>query len=339
MRRRVSIKDVAREAGVSLGTVSNVLNRPETVAPPTRARVQGVIDRLGYIRSEGARQLHGMASRMVAVLAPDASDPFFTALSTCVEQAAREADLGLLVGTGTRDPAEADRYLSLIASHRIRGAVLGPGHGAAHVIAVFNRQAIPYVVIDRDVPPATSCSVRIDDAAGGRAAARHLIEQGHRSIAYVSGPDALRQVREVRRGAVVAVARAGLTPSALQELPCPRLTLGAGRDAGQRILGQARRPTAVLCADDLLALGVMQSLYEAGLRVPDDIAVIGYGDTQIAASAVVPLTSVRRPAAATGVRAGRLLIEETGTRHEHQHVVIQPELFVRHSSRARATAH
>ncbi|MGC2998111.1 LacI family DNA-binding transcriptional regulator [Streptomyces sp. G35A] len=334
--RRVGIKDVARVAGVSLGTVSNVLNRPEIVAETTRTRVLAVIDSLGYVRTEGARQLRGWASRVITVLVHDLANPFFTALATGVEQAAREADLGVMAGTGARDPAEAARHLALITSHRVRGAVLTAGDGAGRTAAAFRRHSIPFVIADQNAPQPGACSVGIDDIVGGHAAVRHLIEQGHRSLAYVSGPDRLQQVRDRHQGALAAVEGAGMSGRSLREVTGPALTVGAGRDAGHHILGLSDRPTALFCANDLLALGVMQALYEASLRVPQDIAVIGYDDIEFAASAVVPLTSVRRPASAMGLRAGRLLIEDTarGIAHEHAHVVLQPELVVRQSTLA-----
>ncbi|MFI8170859.1 LacI family DNA-binding transcriptional regulator [Streptomyces sp. NPDC085931] len=334
--RRVGIKDVARVAGVSLGTVSNVLNRPEIVAEATRERVLSVIDSLGYIRAEGARQLRGWTSRVITVLVHDLANPFFTALATGVEQAAREADLGVMVGTGARDPAEAARHLALITSHQVRGAVLTAGDGAGRTVAAFRRHSVPFVIADQNAPQPGACSVGIDDIAGGHAAVRHLIEQGHRHLAYVSGPDRLQQVRDRHRGALAAIEEAGLPKSSLREVTGPALTVSAGRDAGHRILGLSDRPTALFCANDLLALGVMQALYVAGLRVPQDIAVIGYDDIEFAASAVVPLTSVRRPAASMGLRAGRLLIEDTARdiAHEHAHVVLQPELVVRQSTLA-----
>ncbi|MFI1371984.1 LacI family DNA-binding transcriptional regulator [Streptomyces longwoodensis] len=337
--RRVGIKDVAREAGVSLGTVSNVLNRPEIVAESTRSRVLEVIESLGYVRSEGARQLHGLASRVLAVLVHDLTNPFFTALAGGVEQAAREADLGVMVCSGAHRPAETARHLSLITSHQVRGAVLAAAEGAGRTAAAFRRNAVPYVMADQNAPQPGACSVGIDDVAGGRAAVRHLLERGHRTLVFVSGPVRLQQIRDRHRGALGALSEAGVAASALRELPCPALTVGAGRDAGRRILGLPDRPTAVFCANDLLALGVLQALYEAGLRVPDDIAVIGYDDIDFAASAVVPLTSVRRPAAAMGRQAGLLLIEDSApgvTAHEHAHVVLQPELVVRRSTMAGA---
>ncbi|MGW2169619.1 LacI family DNA-binding transcriptional regulator [Streptomyces sp. NPDC001705] len=335
-RPRVGIKDVARQAGVSLGTVSNVLNRPEVVSEVTRSRVLEVIDSLGYVRAEGARQLRGWASRVIAVMVLDMANPFFTALASGVEQAAREADLGVMVCTGAHDPAEAARHLSLITSHQVRGAVLTSGEGVGRTVAAFRRNAVPFVVADQYAPQPAASSVGIDDMAGGRAAVRHLVERGHRSLVYVSGPDRLQQVRDRRRGALAAIGESGLPSAALSELPCEALTVTAGKDAGYRVLGLPVRPTAVFCANDLLALGVLQALYEGGLRVPDDIAVVGYDDIEFAASAVVPLTSVRRPAAAMGRQAGRLLIEDTarGTGHTHSHVVLQPELVVRRSTMA-----
>ncbi|WP_327267440.1 LacI family transcriptional regulator [Streptomyces sp. NBC_01218] len=332
----MGIKDVAREAGVSLGTVSNVLNRPELVADSTRRRVLEVIGSIGYIRTDGARQLHGLASRVIAVVAPGPADPFFTALATGVQQAAREADLGVMVCTGAGDPEEETRHLSLLVSHQVRGAVLISGDGVGRTVAAFRRHAVPFVVADQYAPEAAACSVGIDDVAGGYAAVHHLLERGHRSIAHVGGPDLLASVRNRRAGARRAVSRAGLLATSLHELSCPALTVHAGRDAGHRILGLPVRPTAVFCADDLLALGVMQVLYRAGLRIPEDIALVGYDDIEYAASAAVPLTSVRRPAVAMGRTAGHLLIEDTtyGAGHEHGHVVLRPELVVRRSTSA-----
>ncbi|NUP14523.1 MAG: LacI family DNA-binding transcriptional regulator [Streptomyces sp.] len=340
--RRVGIKDVAHAANVSLGTVSNVLNRPEIVAETTRTRVLDVIDSLGYVRAEGARQLRGWAARVIAVLVQDLANPFFTALAAGVEQAAREADLGILVCVGTREPAEVARHLALLTSHQVRGAVLTSGEGVGSTVAAFRRNAVPFVIADQSAAQPGSCSVGIDDIAGGHAAVRHLIERGHRSIALVSGPDRLQQVRDRLRGAYSAVAEAGLPTDSLREVPCRALTVSAGRDAGHRLLGMSVRPTAVFCANDLLALGLMQALYEAGLRVPEDIAVIGYDDIEFAASAIVPLTSVRRPAVAMGRHAGRLLIEDTSptrTGQDHAHVVLQPELVVRRSTMAAPARH
>ncbi|WP_326696000.1 LacI family transcriptional regulator [Streptomyces sp. NBC_01754] len=337
MTQSVGIKDVARTAGVSVGTVSNVINRPETVAPGTRARVLAAIDRLGYVRSESARHLRAGSSRIMGLLVLDMGNPFFVDVARGAERAARRAGLGVIVCNSAQSPAEEAEYLSLFAEQRVRGVLLTPADATGGTVDAFRRHRIPFVLVDRVAQKATECSVSVDDVAGGGLAVRHLVSAGHRSIAYVSGPPGLNQVRDRRVGALAALEEAGLGPDALQELPTERLDVASGRDAGARLLGLSDRPTAVFCANDLLALGVLQTLYAAGVGVPDDLAIVGYDDIEFAAAAVVPLTSVRQPAVTMGTMAAELLLEEAeadarGKAHEHRRVVLQPELVVRDSS-------
>ncbi|MCW7946617.1 LacI family transcriptional regulator [Streptomyces hygroscopicus] len=339
MAQSVGIKDVARAAGVSVGTVSNVINRPEAVASETRARVLSAIDRLGYVRSESARQLRAGRSRIMGLLVLDMGNPFFVDVARGAERAAREAGLGVMVCNSARSPAEEADYLALFAEQRVRGVLLTPADATGPNVQAFRRHGIPFVLVDRVAEGATECSVRVDDTAGGALAVRHLVDAGHRSLAFVSGPPALGQVRDRRTGALNALAEAGLGSEALRELPTERLDVPAGRDAGARLLGLADRPTAVFCANDLLALGVLQAMYAAGVRVPEDLAIVGYDDIEFAAAAAVPLTSVRQPAVTMGALAAELLLEETeaetesGRRgHEHRRVVLQPKLVVRRSS-------
>ncbi|MEW2348483.1 MULTISPECIES: LacI family DNA-binding transcriptional regulator [unclassified Streptomyces] len=333
--QKVGIKDVAREAGVSLGTVSNVLNRPGTVAEETRVRVVSVIERLGYVRSESARQLRAGESRIMGLLVLDMGNPFFVDIARGAERAARAAGLGVMVCNSAQDPDEEAEYLSLFAEQRVRGVLLTPSDASSRNIETFRRHRIPFVLVDRVGAEAEECSVSTDDVLGSALAVRHLIETGHRSLAYVSGPPGLQQVRNRRAGALHALAEAGLPPGALRELPTERLDVSAGRDAGARLLGLGDRPTAVFCANDLLALGVLQSLYAAGVSVPDEMALVGYDDIEFAAAAAVPLTSVRQPAVRMGALAAELLLEETsGVDHTHRQVVLEPELVVRRSTLA-----
>ncbi|MFZ3573303.1 LacI family DNA-binding transcriptional regulator [Streptomyces sp. BH097] len=338
MGQSVGIKDVAREAGVSVGTVSNVINRPEAVADATRARVQAAIERLGYVRSESARQLRAGRSRIMGLLVLDMGNPFFVDVARGAERAARDAGLGVMVCNSAQSPAEEADYLSLFAEQRVRGVLLTPAEATGPTVEAFRRHDIPFVLVDRVAEGATECSVSVDDVNGGALAVRHLVDAGHRSIAYVSGPPTLNQVADRRQGALRALKEAGLPSSVLRELPTDRLDVAAGRDAGARLLGLTERPTAVFCANDLLALGVLQSLYAAGVRVPEDIAIVGYDDIEFASAAAVPLTSVRQPAVHMGALAADLLLEEIEaaddpeSAHEHRRVVLQPELVVRGSS-------
>ncbi|MFJ8647582.1 LacI family DNA-binding transcriptional regulator [Streptomyces sp. NPDC093546] len=333
----VGIKDVAQHAGVSVGTVSNVINRPGTVAEATRERVQAAIEELGYVRSESARHLRAGRSRILALLVLDMANPFFVDLATGAERAARAAGLGVMLCNSAQDPAEEAEYLALFAEQRVRGVLVTPADPAGHTLAAFARHGIPYVLVDRTAAAADACSVSVDDVEGGTLAARHLLDGGHRSLVYVGGPAHLPQVRDRFTGALGALAEAGLPAEALVHVETERLDVASGRDAGARLLGMSPRPTAVFCANDLLALGVLQTLFAAGVSVPGDIALVGYDDIEFAAAAAVPLTSVRQPAQRMGGLAAELLIEEAGdaaARHEHRRIVLQPELVVRASSLA-----
>ncbi|MCL7378392.1 LacI family DNA-binding transcriptional regulator [Streptomyces sp. 35G-GA-8] len=338
MRRPVGIKDVAGAAGVSVGTVSNVINRPESVTEETRRRVLATIERLGYVRSESARQLRAGRSRILAMLVLDMANPFFVAVATGAERSARAAGLGVMLCNSAESPAEEATYLNLFSEQQVRGVLVTPADMSGRNLDTFRRHGIPFVLVDRIVPSADGCSVSVDDVAGGALAVRHLLRRGCREIVYVSGPMHLAQCRNRREGALTALAEAGLPPGALRHIEAARLDVAAGRDAGARLLGMESRPSAVFCANDLLALGVLQTLYHAGIRVPEDVALVGYDDIEFASAAAVPLTSVRQPAVRLGVAAADLLIEETGddaARHEHRRIVLQPELVVRASTLAR----
>ncbi|MCC3652674.1 LacI family transcriptional regulator [Streptomyces sp. S07_1.15] len=331
----VGIKDVARAAGVSVGTVSNVINRPDAVAVETRARVQSAIERLGYVRSESARQLRAGRSRIVALLVLDMGNPFFVDVARGAERAARAAGMRVMVCNSAQSPEEEAEYLSLFAEQRVRGVLLTPADATGRNLDAFRRHGIPFVLVDRVAADAAECSVSVDDVAGGALAVRHLVAAGHRSIAYISGPPHLQQIRDRREGVLRALAEAGLEPETLCEIPTESLDVPAGRDAGARLLGLADRPTAAFCANDLLALGLLQSMFAAGVAVPRDMAIVGYDDIEFAAAATVPLTSVRQPAVRMGTLAAELLLQESGgdmADHRHEHIVLQPELVVRDSS-------
>jgi LacI family transcriptional regulator len=329
----VGIKDVAQRAGVSIGTVSNVVNRPHMVSAATRTRVLSVIQELGYVRDESARQLRARRSRIMALVVLDLANPFFVEVARGAEQAARETDLHVMTCDSGQQTEREASYLAMLAEQRVRGVLLSPVDTSGEALETFRRGGIRYVFVDRRVPADQASSVSVDDVAGGALAARHLVETGHRRIAFVNGPSILAQCRDREAGV-----RSVLTESTaeLSVLEAAGLDVPSGRDAGARLLGMSPRPTAVFCANDLLALGVLQAMVGAGLRVPEEMAIVGYDDIEFAGAAAVPLTSVRQPAQRLGRAAAELLIAETdhtGEPPEHQTVVFTPELVVRDSTR------
>jgi LacI family transcriptional regulator len=330
-----SIKEVARRAGVSLGTVSNVLNRPELVSPPTRQRVLDAIAELGFVRNDSARQLRAGRSRTVAIVVLDVSNPFFTDVVRGAEAVVEEAGGTVVVCNSGSSVRRERRHLDILEEQRVQGVLVTPiDDGPQPRLDRFVERGIPVVLVDRGAGNASRCSVAVDDQLGGRLAAEHLTDQGHRRIAFVGGPLALRQVADRRAGLAAVLAERGLPDPHV--VWTTELTVPAGRDAADKLAktSPSRRPTAIFCANDLLALGVLQGLTARGLRVPDDVALLGYDDIEFAAGAAVPLSSVRQPREQLGRTAAQLLLEESTDRehHRHRHVVFQPELVVRQST-------
>lgn len=336
------LRDVAALAGVSVGTVSNVLNRPDRVRAETRRRVEAAIAQLGFVRNESARQLRAGSSRLLAFVLPDITNPFFADLSRHVQGGARAAGLALILCDSDSDRNVEDDYLLLLLRQRVFGVLITAIDYGSPRLAELASRGISVVLVDKArAEDMDVCTVGVDDVAGGRLAATHLIDEGHTRIAFVGTPQILPQVSERFGGALEAVQAAGLPREALIVIDTERLTVEQGRVAGQRLLGipTSERPTAAFCANDVLALGLLQEMTAQGLIVPDDLAIVGYDDILLAGSAAVPLTSVRQPRDQLGARAVDLIISETteGEDHQHQHLVFAPQLVVRASSRRRRT--
>lgn len=341
MNAPVSIREVAARAGVSVGTVSNVLNRPEIVALSTRERVHEAIKALGFVRNESARQLRAGRSRIIGLVVLDVANPFFTDVARGVEDEASMAGLAVILCNSDDQLPKETRYLELLEEHRVQGILITPVAGADERLALLQRRGTPVVLVDATSPSGGQCSVAVDDVLGGDVAMSHLIDGGHQRLAYIGGPLSIRQVADRRDGALRALARAGRPPAALQMIETRALNVQAGQQAGAAIAAQpaSRRPTGVFCANDLIALGLLQEMTRRGIGVPADIAIVGYDDIDFAAAAAVPLSSVRQPRQQLGRTAAQLLLEETlaTEAHTHRQVTFRPELEIRQSSSAART--
>lgn len=334
--RPVSVKDVAAAAGVSLGTVSNVLNRPSRVSEATRTRVEEAMAALGFVRNESARQLRAGKSNAIAYIMLDASNPFFTDVARGIEDAAELADLSLFICNSDNRAGRERSYLDRLEQQRVQGILITPVDANSEILGDVQRRGTPVVVVDRTRKGGQHCTVAVDDVLGGELAASHLLELGHERIAFIGGPVSIGQVRDRLQGARHAVDKAG---AELTVVDTDGPTVAEGRGAGERLAGlpAASRPTAAFCANDLLALGLLQQCVVLGLRVPGDLAIVGYDDIEFAAAAAVPLTSVRQPRSQLGQTAAELLLDEaTNPDHQHQQMVFTPELVVRASTRRSA---
>lgn len=333
----VSVKDVAALAGVSVGTVSNVLNRPDKVAPSTVERVQSAIDRLGFVRNDAARQLRAGRSRSIGLVVLDVRNPFFTDVARGAERRAADADLSILLGNSDDDPAREAGYLDLFEQQRVHGVLITPVEDVSERLDRLRTRGIPAVLVDRMSEGEEFSSVSVDDVSGGYLAVHHLIDTGRRRIAFVGGPGTVQQVADRLEGARRAVAEH--PDASLEVVETAALTVLEGRAAGERLRSRqlADRPDAIFAANDLLAVGVLQALVMLGsIVVPDDIAIIGYDDIDFSAATVVPLSSIRQPSELIGRRAVELLLAEVDGAESREQVVFQPELVVRDSTRARS---
>jgi LacI family transcriptional regulator len=359
------MKDVASLAGVAVGTVSNVLNHPDLVRPLTRARVEAAMEELGFIPNGSARQLRAGRSRCLGLVVLDVTNPFFTEVARGVEDYAQAAGYAVILCNSDEADDKERRYLRVLEEQRVRGILITPVHGRAPELRRIRDRGTPVVLLDRP-GSAGQCSVAVDDRRGGEIAVSHLLDLGHRRIALVNGPLAIRQCADRRRGALRAVERAGLDPAAvLTEVTVPAMNARAGAVAADELLGPGlastglastglastglastglapagRKPTAVFCTNDMLALGLLRRLGQAGVGVPGDLAVVGYDDIEFAADAAVPLTSVRQPKYQLGRAAAELLLDEADRpeEHEHRRFVFKPELVARASSGETASA-
>ena len=333
----VSIREVAAKAGVSMGTVSNVLNRPELVTKQTRDRVSTAIRELGFVRNESARQLRAGRSRTIGLVVLDVANPFFTDLARGVEDEVSKAGLAVILCNSDEREDKEQSYLELLEEHRVQGVLITPV-GAAAALERLKRRGTPVVLLDSRASSRAQCSVAVDDVLGGDMAVTHLVENGHQQIAYISGPPAIRQVADRHEGALRALRRAGRPLDSLTVIEASALNVASGKWAGAAIaeMPARSRPTAVFCANDLMALGVLQEMTRHRIRVPEDISIVGYDDIEFAAAAAVPLTSVRQPRLELGRTAARLLLEEADDtqRHQHRQVIFEPEFVIRQSTQA-----
>jgi LacI family transcriptional regulator len=325
------LREVAERAGVAVGTVSNVLNNPEKVAPDTLARVRAVIADVGYVPNAAARQLSHGRSGSIGLLVLDVGNPFFTELAAGVEEAATRLDLAVMLATSSESADRERVYLDRFEQSRVDGLLVTPVGSSIERLEAIRDRGTAVVLLDRLATTPGFNSVAVDDVEGGRLAGQHLLDVGCRRIAFVGAPTSLDQVQNRHVGALAATAGAGFE---IRQFVTTHMSAAEGNRVGSEIaaMPSSERPDGVFAANDLVALALLQALLQAGVRVPEDIAVIGYDDIAFAALAAVPLSSIRQPSFQMGRRAMELLAGAIKGRATADHVVFVPELAARAST-------
>ena len=329
--------NVAERAGVSLSTVSNVLNRPEVVADDTQARVQEAIAALNFVRNSSARQLRRGRSSSVGVIVFDLSNPYWGEVTTGVESVLSERGFVLMTGSSDASAVKEQRLLEAFDERRPEGILIASVQDIKHLIPL-SKGGTHIVLLGGRGEKSSIDSVAIDDRHGGQLGAEHLFSLGHKRIGFVNGPLERESWSERRRGVLDAVNSMGLTwDDAVLEITIATPSAREGDSIVERMLAANPRPTALFCANDLVALGVLRSFSAAGVRVPDDCAIVGFDDIEVAALLSPPLTSIRLPAYEVGRRAAEILLDEIKRPDDAppQNILFQPKLVVRESSRAK----
>ena len=336
--RRPTIREVAASAGVSHQTVSRVINADGYVAEATRERVLGAIQQLNFVPNGIARSLSSRRSHTLGVVSNDISDHSFAEMAAGAEAEARRQGFYLIIGS-VEDavPEDEEAYLRLMQQRRIEGLIVARPRlrRASWKLLAGIAESIPTVAIASRLEALRLHSVDIDNRGGGRLAAKHLIENGHRAIATITGPLDWPSAQARFEGAGEALREAGIREK-LVVASSDEWGVEGGRAAMSQLLTASRMFSALFAQSDLLAVGAIAELHRRGLSVPGDVSVIGYDDIPVSRYMTPALTTIRQPMNLVGARAVAILAEELARpsrlgRARRRHELVDVSLVIRQS--------
>jgi len=330
-----NIKDVALQAGVSVTTVSHVVNGTRFVSETARQRVEEAVRELGYVPSAVARSLKHNTTRTFGMVIPNNSNPYFAEIIRGVEDRCFAAGYNVILCNSNDDPQRQAAYLRVLAEKRIDGLVFVASGSDAVVRATLGDIRIPLVLLDREVAGMPNCDlVEVNHTVGGELATRHLLDLGHPRVACISGPPGLSPSSQRRAGWKQALEDAQVERKET-DLARGDFTARGGYLAMQVLLKRKPRPTAVFVCNDLMAFGALTAAREAGVAVPEQLSIVGFDDIDLAAFSAPPLTTVAQPKLQIGTLAAELLLERVDAgRSEGRRAILDPELKIRGSTAA-----
>ena len=332
--KKVTIRDVAKEAGVSVATVSHVINKTHYVTQGRLDRVYAAVKALNYQPNKLARALSQKAVPLLALIVPDIGNPYWSAVARAVQDITEPHNYSVIVCSSDGQPEREARFLRSLSGW-VSGMILHPYYPAAEHYRPLSGGDVPVVVLGDftagDQHPAHWDQVTSNNLEGAREAVEHLLELGHRRIAFVQGlagtPSSLKRLAGFRS----AFEQAGLA-LASDLIIAGDYTQAGGRRAAETLFDRDERPTAVFCANDLSALGVLQVAQLRGLRVPQDVSVVGFDDIDEAAQATPPLTTFSQPPRQVGTVIAETLLERLNGRTEPSRRSVQGTFVIRAST-------
>ncbi len=330
--RSPTIRDVAQAANVSTNTVSRALNNKPDVSPETRRRVLAAAKELNYSPNNLARSLISKKTGTLGVVVTDNANPFYARIIKGIEDVGRRHGYSIILCNTDEDSEREEEAIRLLQQKRVDGILITPVQKDFRYLEVLRNYQSPFVLLNRHPKNEMVDYVINDNAYGARLAIGRLISVGRRKIAYICGPSTISSVQERLEGCFAAMEAGGLSPKSLH-VERTNLKMEDGFEAMQKLL-ENDRPDGVFAYSDILAIGAMKSILEANLRIPEDIALIGYDDIEFASMLEVPLTTVRQPRYRIGEKAANMLINKLNNKNgtEVESVVLRPELILRKSA-------
>ncbi len=330
------MKDIARDLGVSVITISKVLRNHPDVGDETRERVLARVKELDYRPNLAARSLVTGRSYLVGLVVPDLLHPFFAEVAKSLSETLRGSGYYLIVSSSEEDPDIEEQEINQLLARRLDTLIIASCRSTVDLFFRIENQKTPYVLIDRSLPGLTANFIGVDDEAVGRIATRHLIEIGCKRIAHIRGPETSTGIRRVD-GYKQALADAGqrvVDDYIITEFKGDIETKQRGADAMRQLLSLKPRPDGLFCFNDPLAMGAINYAMDHGIRIPEDIAVIGCGNLHYDDSLRVPLSSIDQHSRRIGEEAARIALGILNSKipPKPQTVVLQPELVVRRST-------
>jgi LacI family transcriptional regulator len=332
VQKRLTIREIAREAGVSIATVSRVLNQPESVADVTRRAVLAVVDRHHFISHGSAVSLASHKSRTIGLIIPTITNSIYASSTQAIQRVAQRADYTVLLAVSEFDPLLEERLIRRLVERRVDGLILTGGERPAHVYELLEKNHVPYIVTWKLTDGWQCPSVSFDNYRAGRLAMAHLLDFGHRRIGLVCGRTDVNDRARERRRAYEDALRENAIPLDPELVYERDFEFVEGRAAMQRMLEAQQPPTAVFCANDIQAIGALQQCIESGLRVPEDMSIIGFDDLPIAQYVRPNLTTIHVPAKRMGHVAAERLLDRILRNTEPRSEALPVQLIVRQST-------
>jgi DNA-binding LacI/PurR family transcriptional regulator len=327
-----TIYDVAREAGVSIATVSKVINNTGRISDKTRRKITSIMQEMNYQPSVVASALTGKGTYTIGLLIPDIANPFFAEIARSVEDRSHDLGFNLVICNTDNDPDKESQYISLLKQKSADGIIVATGVRNDELLKTLIRHNVAIALIAREMPTLAAHTVLVDDFNGGYLATAHLTALHHRRIGVIVEDLSLMSSKERLRGYRHALSEAGLAYDD-NLVGVTSFNVESSREAAGRLLGGPEPPSAIFACNDLLAIGAIQAARQRGLVIPEQLSVVGFDNTILATITDPPLTTVAQPIASLGAQVVDLITQQiTGIQQTIQRIVLQPELVVRSST-------